>query len=90
MLGQAIELLGYKWTQEKEQIHLPLPLLGLVFSVGEDQVACSNSEERKRHLVRELLTLRAATPEEYNLSSIIGKLVFAGKGFCGRAGVHAR
>ena len=39
---------------------------------------------------RELVALKSAAPDEFNLSSIVGKLVFAGKGLCGRAGVHAR
>ena len=33
---------------------------------------------------------KSSTPNEFNLSSVVGKLVFSGKGLCGRAGVHAR
>ena len=90
VLDRAIEVLGYHWKKEKHDSHLPLPLLGLSFNVVDGRAVCENTRERKQNLVQELFALKSSTPKEFNLSFIVGELVFAGKGLCGRAGVHAR
>ena len=90
VLDRAIEVLGYHWKKEKQDSVLPLPLLGLSFNISGGKALCVNTKERKRSLVQELVAVRSAAPDEFNLNSVIGKLVFAGKGLCGRAGVHAR
>ena len=76
--------------KKKHDSHLPLPLLGLSFNVVDGRAVCENTRERKQNLVQELFALKSSTPSEFNLSSIVGKLVFTGKGLCKRAGVHAR
>ena len=81
VLDRAIEVLGYHWRKEKHDSHLPLPLLGLSFNVVDGRAVCENTRERKQHLVQELFALKSSTPNEFNLSSVDGKLVFAGKGF---------
>ena len=45
---------------------------------------------RKHRISKELASLGEANPDELNLSPLVGKLVFAGRGLCGRAGAHAR
>ena len=90
VLDRAVEVFGYHWKKEKHDSALPLPLLGLSFKVVDGQALCENTKERKQSQVQEFVALKSAAPDEFNLSSIVGKLVFAGKGLCGRAGVHAR
>ena len=86
VLDRAIEVLGYQWKKEKHDSTLPLPLLGLSFNVVDGRALIENTRERKRNLVQELVALKSSAP----ICSVVGKLVFAGKGLCGRAGVHAR
>ena len=90
VLDRAVEVLGYHWKKEKHDSTLPLLLLGLSFTVVDGQALCKNTKERKKSLVQELVALKSSAPNEFNLSSIVGKLVIAGKDLCGRAGVHAR
>ena len=90
VLDRAVEVLGYHWKNEKHDSALPLPLLGLSFKVVDDEALCENTKERKQSPVQELVALKSAAPDEFNLSSVVGKLVFAGKGLCEQAGVHAR
>ena len=54
------------------------------------RAVCENTRERKKHFVQELFARKSSTPNEFNLNSVVGKLVFADKGLCGRAGFHAR
>ena len=89
-LDRDIEILGYHWKKEKHDSTLPLPLLGLSFNIVDGRALCENTRERKHNIVQELVALKSSTPNEFNLSSIVGKLVFVEKGLCGRAGVHAR
>ena len=72
--------MGYHWKKEKHDSTLPLPLLCFA----------RTRENKKQSLVQELVALKSSTPNEFNLSSVVGKVVFAGKGLCGWAGVHAR
>ena len=90
VLDRAVEVLCCHWKKEKHDSALPLPFLGLSFKVVDGQALCEKTKERKQSQVQEHVALKSAAPDEFNLSSIVGKLVFAGKCLCGPSGVHAR
>ena len=89
-LHKLFSFLEYDLNPNKHRNGSCLPLLGCAFAATSEGPSMGNKPIRRVGLASELCDLAAARPDHGLASTLIGKMVFAGKGLKGRAGVHAR